>query len=388
MVRTPGGATNATLRVNANAAGSCGFAVLLTANITTTGTGWEPFEFPVNFTGYNGCTLNINLAWTGTGGNVEYDFQYFDFLPMPTRILLRNASPAISSACSVNGEFLGSDNTNLYMCENGLVVNLPFGGGGGGGITAGTGDTTFSGTGTVATTTGNINGGTPFKSQPAGVECNNGAAGQLNICTVVSVAGPLASGIYTVPSTATPVFDISQGNTQILTLSANATSTMIGGTTMGQDVNFEIYQPASGGPYTFTWPTNFFGFPAVQSVAGGYTSARGFWDGTNMVADGYNSTLCISSASPAVCGNATKGFVVIPAGTNSTLVVNTTALGANSVVLVQGDESVGFTSGTCSTSNPTGPITTSARNSGVSFTLEAPGTLTGGYCLGWVIVNP
>lgn len=388
LVRNPAGSSFASsnLLIAANAAGSCGGGVLLNTTIHTPTTAWTPIELPVDFTGMSGCSLNIQMSWTTYSG--EFDYQYFDFLPTPTRILLRNASPTIASACAVNGEFLGSDAANLYMCESGAVVNLPFGGGGGGGITAGTGDTTFSGSGTVATTTGNINGGTPFKSQPAGVECNTGATGQLTPCTNISVVGPISYGVYVVPTSATPVFDISQGNTQILTLSANTTTTLTGGSSRGQDLNFEIYQPASGGPFTFNWPTNFFGFPAVQSGASGYTSARGFWDGTNVIADGYNSTLCLSGTSPAACGNASKGFVAIPAGTASTVVVNTTALGPSSVVLVEGDEQVTLPGVSCSASDPSGPIKTSARNSGVSFTLQAPGTLTGSYCIGWVIVNP
>lgn len=384
LVRSPAGASSVSVRIGINNGGGCtgGTTSLVTQSFPTT-TGWTPAEMAVNLTGLTGCTLNINLPYNGNLG--EFDFQYFDFLPLPSRVLLRTQTLTAGNPCTAPG-ILGVDATNMYLCPAGTVVALPLAGGGGGGITGGTGDTVFSGTGVVATTTGNINGGTPFKSQGVGPECNNGSAGQLNVCQNISLTGPIVGGAYTVPSSSTAVFDGSQGNTQILTLTSNTTSTFTGGTT-GEDLNFEVFQNGTGG-WTFAWPTNFFGFPPVQMVAGSYTTARGFYDGTNVVADGYNSTLCINGANPAVCGAAFKGFVAIPAGTNSTVVVNTTALSSSSVILVEGDEQVSIPGVTCGTSNPSGPINTVARNSGVSFTLLAPGTITGSYCLGWIIVNP
>ena len=62
------------------------------------------------------------------------------------------------------------------------------------------------------------------------------------------------------------------------------------------------------------------------------------------------STNCSSGASPAVCSAAAAGSVAVPAGTNSTLVVQTTAVTANSTIIVQSDDTLGTKlSVTCNT---------------------------------------
>lgn len=445
--------TSVEVVVSAVSEGACSGGTLLDHTFTVT-SAWTEVEVPVNFTGYSGCALRIKTESAIAG---QVSFQYVDFLPIPARYLLKNATFTGGAACTIPGEILGSDVTNMYVCGPAqTVLLLPFGGGGGGGggggtvtsvaiastpswltvsgspittsgtvtlasgtfsgnlalmtpngssglltpralvpadipalnyVTAGTGDATFSGAGSVAVTVGNINGGTAFKSQGVGPECNNGTAGQLNICTTINVAGPIISAVFTPASTSSIIFNAAAGNTQIVTLSANTTSTL-SGAVAGQDLNFEIAQNGTGN-WTFAWPSNFFGFPPVQLTAGALTTARGFFDGTNVYADGYNGQLCTSNASPAVCGTAYKGFSAVPAGTNSTLVINSTAVGPNSIIEAQGDQSISLSGITCSTDAASGAIDTPARSSGTSFTLRVPGTITGGsYCLNWVIINP
>lgn len=385
-LETPAGAATFQVYVYAaNQSGSCGTVGAVTNKLITTTTSWVTYHIPVNFTNYSGCNLSLQYGPTSVG-SAQVRVGAIQFTAIPGQVLGPVKTWTSGAACPVNGAIMGSDATNVYWCEAGAIVVQAFSSAG---ITAGVGDATFSGTGTVNVTVGNINGGTAFKSQPAGPECNNGSAGQLNVCLSLSTAGPVLSGIYTVPSTSTPVFDISQGNTQILTLSANATSSVTGGlSNRSEELNFEVFQPGSGGPYAFAWPTNFYGFPPVIQAAGQYTSARGFWDGTNVVADGYQSAFCDSGTNPAICGAAYKGVVAIPAGTNSTLVVNTTSVGAFSIILFNGDESAAISGVTCGTSDPSGPLKTAARNAGVSFTVQAPGTITAPYCLNYTIVNP
>jgi hypothetical protein len=103
------------------------------------------------------------------------------------------------------------------------------------------------------------------------------------------------------------------------------------------------------------------------------------------------ATNCSSSASPAVCGSAAAGSVAVPTGTNSTLVVNTTAVTANSQIFVQSDDTLGTKLGiTCNSTLASlivEPVVT-ARTGGTSFTITISGTTTTNpVCLSYFIVN-
>jgi hypothetical protein len=100
---------------------------------------------------------------------------------------------------------------------------------------------------------------------------------------------------------------------------------------------------------------------------------------------------CSSSASPAVCGSAAAGSVAVPTGTNATLVVNTTAVTANSQIFVQSDDTLGTKLGiTCNSTLASlivEPVV-SARTGGTSFTITISGTTTTNpVCLSYFIVN-
>lgn len=107
----------------------------------------------------------------------------------------------------------------------------------------------------------------------------------------------------------------------------------------------------------------------------------------NLYATGTN---CSSSASPAVCAAAAAGSVAIPAGTASTLQVNTSRVTANSQVLLTIDEGLGTKLGvTCNTTvaTLTQPVVT-ARTAGTSFTIQEPATTTTNpVCVSYLVFN-
>jgi hypothetical protein len=96
---------------------------------------------------------------------------------------------------------------------------------------------------------------------------------------------------------------------------------------------------------------------------------------------------CSSSATPAVCGSAPAGSVAMPTG-GSTLVVNTSAVTANSQIFITEDSSLGTKLGiTCNTN--TGRVyTVNARTAGTSFTIKSSANPAGNKaCLSYFIVN-
>lgn len=99
---------------------------------------------------------------------------------------------------------------------------------------------------------------------------------------------------------------------------------------------------------------------------------------------------CSSSASPAVCGSAAAGSVALPTGTNPTLVVNTSAVTANSQIMLTVDESLGTKLGvTCNTTLSTllNPVVT-ARSANTSFTFTIGAIIaTNPACVSYIIEN-
>lgn len=101
-------------------------------------------------------------------------------------------------------------------------------------------------------------------------------------------------------------------------------------------------------------------------------------------------TECNSGASPAVCGAAPSGSIAVPAGTNSTLQVNTTAVTANSQIILTSDDSATVTSTTCNTTiaSLALPPAITARSVGTSFTITLLGTTsTNPVCFNYFIIN-
>ena len=99
-----------------------------------------------------------------------------------------------------------------------------------------------------------------------------------------------------------------------------------------------------------------------------------------------SATNCSSSGSPANCGSALAGSVVIAAGA-TTVVVNTTAVSGQSQILVIQDDSLGAKVGaTCYTAANTAPRIT-ARNAATSFTITATAPAGNPGCYSYLIVN-
>ena len=109
---------------------------------------------------------------------------------------------------------------------------------------------------------------------------------------------------------------------------------------------------------------------------------------SSLTASSLNTTSnCSSSSSPASCGSAPAGSVVLAAG-GSTLTVNTTAVTANSQILVTEDSSLGSRLGvTCNTT--TGRVySVTARTAGTSFTITSDKQVnSNGACLSYWIIN-
>jgi hypothetical protein len=95
---------------------------------------------------------------------------------------------------------------------------------------------------------------------------------------------------------------------------------------------------------------------------------------------------CISIASPAVCGSAAAGSVDIAAAA-TTIVVNTTAVTANSQIFVLYDSSLGTRLGvTCNTTEPA-LYGVTARTPGTSFTITATAPTINSACFSYFIIN-
>jgi hypothetical protein len=129
-----------------------------------------------------------------------------------------------------------------------------------------------------------------------------------------------------------------------------------------------------------------------------WTFGNAFGDSSALLAFGtarvnlfQTQTNCASNASPAVCGSAASGAVAIPTGVSSvTLQVNTTAVTANSRIMLLSDDSLTIASTTCNSTLATlvGGLAVTARNPGVSFTVTYNATIaTNPLCISYNIIN-
>jgi hypothetical protein len=136
----------------------------------------------------------------------------------------------------------------------------------------------------------------------------------------------------------------------------------------------------------------FTGTPAAPTAAAGTNTTQIATTAYVQSATGTTTTNCISAASPAVCGSARAGLVLIPTGTtSSTLTVNSSAVTANSEIQFYPDDTLGTPlSTTCNSTLATlvGGSFISARTAGVSFTITFNGTIAvNGVCGSFTITN-
>lgn len=99
---------------------------------------------------------------------------------------------------------------------------------------------------------------------------------------------------------------------------------------------------------------------------------------------------CSSSASPAVCGSAAAGSIVIAAAA-TTVTVNTSAVTANSQILLLADDTLGTKlSVTCNSTLATliGGLAVTARTGGTSFQITSGATpAVNPLCISYIIIN-
>lgn len=114
------------------------------------------------------------------------------------------------------------------------------------------------------------------------VEINNGTLG-----TYRDLKFRRSMGVTnTVSYSATPTFDASLGNSQVITLTGDVSSSTLSNIVAGQTVAFKIIQDGTGGR-SFVWPTNVLGGMAIDgSSAAGEIATQIFhcFDGTNLEA--------------------------------------------------------------------------------------------------------
>jgi len=188
-------------------------------------------------------------------------------------------------------------------------------------------------------------------------------AGTLNVQSSISLVGNLTD-----ISGATPYFSFNTGGKIIVNNRTPATDEF------KLAVHTGIYKVG-----TDTAATNTFISDASAQFAGNLSAASYL-----------TATVCSNAASPAVCAAAAAGAVAIPTGVNPTLVVNTTAVTANSTILLTPDDSVTIAATTCNSTLATlvGGMAVTARTPGTSFTISYNGTINvNKLCVGFSIVN-
>jgi len=166
----------------------------------------------------------------------------------------------------------------------------------------------------------------------------------------------------------------------------------------GATRGYNVYGRVSGGakglmtptPLPNTWSSTYITWTDTGSVTPSGAMPLSNTTGRIQPALYSTATNCSSSASPAVCGSATAGSVVIAASATS-VVVGTTAVTANSQILLTEDSSLGSKlSVTCNTQSllTLGFPKVTARTAGSNFTISievAP--TTSPLCISYAIFN-
>lgn len=119
----------------------------------------------------------------------------------------------------------------------------------------------------------------PGNSSTADTNLYRGAAGVVKSDYQISAAGGVISGLNNVTFSATPSFDFSKGNTQMLTLTGNVTSSSLVNASAGQRLLFIICQDATGNR-SFVWPVSVKGGGTIGSTASKCSVQDFVWDGT------------------------------------------------------------------------------------------------------------
>ena len=253
-------------------------------------------------------------------------------------------------------------------------------------------NTTASGSVTPGTNAALRSDGSFIVSASAGAVTSPGAHG-------LYVSGPtsITQG-YSVPSAltdgATIAVNAALSNNFTVTIAGNRTLSNPTNLVAGQILNFQITQDATGNR-TLAFGTNYNGAISLNPAANAitlfscYASSSSSLQCAGGAPAGVTASNCSSGASPAVCGSARAGSVAVPTGATPTLVINSTAVTANSEILLSVDESATIAGTTCNTTLATlvNPVVT-ARSAGTSFTIQMNSTLAANpACVDYQIVN-
>lgn len=203
-------------------------------------------------------------------------------------------------------------------------------------------------------------------------------------------AGNLFMQIGSLIDTVTGALNFGTTNaTSINVGKTGVTTTFPGPVTVNSLATFgnNIIVPAAYGIDTATAGALNIGTSTATSITIGSTNATTTAPGTIVWGKAATVANCNSSASPAVCGAAPAGSVAMATG-GSTLVVNTTAVTANSQIFVIEDSSLGTRLGiTCNTGTNRN-YTINARTPGMSFTIKSSANpTTNKACLSYWVIN-
>jgi hypothetical protein len=189
-------------------------------------------------------------------------------------------------------------------------------------------------------------------------------------------------------------------------MTITAALTPVPALTFSTGVTFPLLAPdgtQTAPSYAFTSSSNsgmFISGGLLSFTAGGtrvsFCSNTGCnFNGSNFTTSFFNaqsalfstSSNCASSASPAVCTSASAGSVAV-AASSATLQVNTTAVTANSQIILTEDSSLGARlSVTCNTTPTVQPLTVTARTAATSFTFSNTAPTTNPRCVSYWIIN-
>jgi hypothetical protein len=202
----------------------------------------------------------------------------------------------------------------------------------------------------------------------------------------VGLVGQISVGGFT--ATAGSAFNFTPATTFRVQAGAGATAGATGAEL--EDTTAAMYHDFTGGvdSQVVTFPTSSApsnGDCAAWVVSGSLYTLADFGSPCNSGL--HTATNCASSASPAACGSAQAGGVVVAAAAAS-VVVDSTAVTANSEILVMFDSSLGTRlSVTCNTTAPAATAVT-ARTAATSFTITlSAAPITNPACFNYVIIN-